>query len=269
MSTRASRGVVLMDRLRGRVATRTAKPPHGGRKKFCRRDFGARRQRQQIRSDWPLARRRSAARQGSRGEACLDGRFTLPLTEPAAEGWWVCVAGRVLRVRVQPGTAPACGTCFDPWRGPPPLPDQQHDPARSSFVLSHTVPGFAGSPNGSYLHHACRAWPPRGTLHSAMACHCCGRGIRAWPCRLLGAPPERTEGGRVAFPPPPAPTTGPCNRTASSTARPGLAAYPSKIVQGIAGSGCRASRFSTETNPPPAKRWPTISHPQKRKPEGL
>lgn len=138
------------------------KPPHCGRKKFCRRAFGARRQRQKIRSDWPLARRPSAARQGSSGEACLDGRFTLPLTDPAAEGWWVCVAGRVQRVRVQPGAAPACGTCFDPWRGPPPLPDQQLDPARSSFVLSHTVPGFAGSRNGSQRHHAWRARPVRG-----------------------------------------------------------------------------------------------------------
>ncbi len=192
MSSRATRGVVLMDRLRGRVATRTAKPPHGGRKKFCRRDFGARRQRQQIRSDWPLARRRSAARQGSRGEACLDGRFTLPLTEPAAEGWWVCVAGRVLRVRVQPGTAPACGTCFDPWRGPPPLPDQQHDPARSSFVLSHTGLGLVGKTERltpmPCMARAARAGPRSGSRWLA---HRWARGTRAWPGEAAPLPPLR------------------------------------------------------------------------------
>lgn len=88
--------------------------------------------------------------------------------------------------------------------------------------------------------------------------------IRAGPCRLLGAPPERTEGGRVAFPPPRVPTTGPCNRTASSTARPGLAASPSKIVQGIAGSGCRASRVFNRNEPTAGKKVAHHKPPSKK-----
>lgn len=106
---------------------------------------------------------------------------------------------------------------------------------------------------------ACRAWPPRGTLHSAMAGHCCGRGIRAWPCRLLVAPSERPEGGRVAYPP-----SGPATGPHSQPPDPARSRAYQRSCKGLPAAGVGGAGFSTAMNPPPAKRWPTISHPQKK-----
>jgi hypothetical protein len=65
--------------------------------------------------------------------------------------------------------------------------------------------------------------------------------------------------------PPRVPATGPLRQPPD----PALPRTHQRSCKGLPAAGVGRAGFSTETNPPPAKRWPTISHPQKRKPEGL